>query len=181
MVDLLVRVDEEDHIQGSLDAPVILVEYGDFECPHCGRAYPIVKAAQRQLGESLALVWRQFPLSEVHPHAIHAAEASEAAGAQQKFWEMHDLLFEHQDELEDDDLIAYGESLDLDVARYATELRKGTYRERVRKDFLNGVRSSVNGTPTFFINGTRFDGDWSSPEAFIAVLSLATGHQPASS
>ena len=181
MVDLLRRVGEDDHVEGSLDAPVILVEYGDFECPHCGRAYPIVKAARRQLGESLALVWRQFPLSEIHPHAIHAAEATEAAGAQRKFWEMHDLLFEHQDALDDDDLITYGASLGLDVARYTAELRKGTYREHVRKDFLNGVRSGVNGTPTFFINGTRFDGDWSSPEKFIAVLSLATGHQPASS
>lgn len=181
MTDLLVPVGEDDHIEGSLEAPVVLVEYGDFECPHCGHAYPIVKAAQRQLGDSLALVWRQFPLAESHPHAVHAAEASEAAGAQRKFWEMHDLLFEHQDALEDKDLIAYGESLGLDVARYGLELKSGTYREKVRNDFRTGVRSGVNGTPTFFINGTRFDGDWSSPEEFIATLTLAAGHQPASS
>ncbi|HKW45821.1 MAG TPA: DsbA family protein [Gemmatimonadaceae bacterium] len=181
MAQLLVPVSEDDHIDGSLDAPVILVEYGDFECPHCGHAYPIVKAAQRQLGDSLAVIWREFPLSEIHPHALHAAEASEAAGAQQKFWEMHDLLFEHQDALDDGHLLAYGESLGLDVTRYVSELANGLYLARVRSDFHQGVRSGVNGTPTFFINGTRFDGDWSSPEAFIATLSLAGGHQPASS
>lgn len=181
MDDLIVPVGEEDHIEGSLDAPVVLVEYGDFECPHCGHAYPIVKAVQRQLGDSLALVWRQFPLNESHPHAVHAAEASEAAGAQRKFWEMHDLLFEHQHALDNDDLVAYGQSLGLDMSRYAAELANGTYLERVRNDFRFGIRSGVNGTPTFFINGARFDGDWSSPPAFIAMLSLATGHQPASS
>lgn len=181
MTDLLVPVGEDDHTEGSLEAPVVLVEYGDFECPHCGHAYPIVKAAQRQLGDSLALVWRQFPLGESHPHAVHAAEASEAAGAQRKFWEMHDLLFEHQDALDDEHLLAYGEWLGLDVARYGKELVNDTYGDRVRNDFRTGVRSGVNGTPTFFINGIRFDGDWSSPEAFIATLSLAAGHQPASS
>jgi protein-disulfide isomerase len=181
MIHLLVPVGEHDHVDGSLDAPVVLVEYGDFECPYCGRAYPIVKAAQRQLGESLALVWRHFPLSEIHPHAVRAAEAAEGAGAQGKFWEMHDLLFEHQDALGDHDLLAYGKSLGLDVTRYAAELVNGSYREKVRNDFRQGVRSGVNGTPTFFINGTRFDGDWSSPGAFISSLSLASGHQPASS
>jgi protein-disulfide isomerase len=181
MIDLLVPVSEDDHVNGALDAPVVLVEYGDFECPHCGRAYPIVKAAQRQLGETLALVWRQFPLSEAHPHALRAAEASEAAGAQGRFWEMHDMLFEHQDALDDEELLAYGKSLGLDVTRYAAELANGTYHNKVRKEFRQGVRSGVNGTPTFFINGTRFDEDWSSPDAFISTLSLAAGHQPASS
>jgi protein-disulfide isomerase len=181
MIELLVPVGEHDHVDGSLDAPLVLVEYGDFECPYCGRAYPIVKAARRQLGESLALAWRHFPLSESHPHAVSAAEAAEAAGAQGKFWEMHDLLFEHQDALADEDLLAYGRSLGLDVTRYAAELANGSYREKVRNDFRQGVRSGVNGTPTFFINGTRFDGDWSSPGAFISTLSLAAGHQPASS
>jgi protein-disulfide isomerase len=181
MVDLLVPVSEDDHVDGALDAPVVLVEYGDFECPYCGRAYPIVKAAQRQLGDMLALVWRHFPLGEAHPHAVRAAEASEAAGAQRKFWEMHDLLFEHQDALDDEDLLAYGKSLGLDVTRYAAELANGMYREKVRNDFRQGVRSGVNGTPTFFINGTRFDGDWTSLDAFISTLSLAAGHQPASS
>ena len=181
MVDLLVPVGEDDHVDGALDAPVVLVEYGDFECPHCGRAYPIVKAAQRQLGETLTLVWRQFPLSEAHPHALRAAEASEAAGAQQRFWEMHDMLFEHQDALDDGDLLAYGNLLGLDVTRYAAELANGTYRNKVRNEFRLGVRSGVNGTPTFFINGIRFDGDWSAPDAFISTLSLAAGHQPASS
>jgi protein-disulfide isomerase len=181
MVELLVPVSEDDHVDGALDAPVVLVEYGDFECPYCGRAYPIVKAAQRQLGDMLALVWRQFPLGESHPHAVRAAEASEAAGAQRKFWEMHDLLFEHQGALDDEDLLTYGKSLGLEMTRYAAELANGTYRAKVRSEFRQGVRSGVNGTPTFFINGTRFDGDWSSPDAFISTLSLAAGHQPASS
>lgn len=181
MVPLLVPVGEGDHIDGSLDAPIILVEYGDFECPHCGHAYPIVKAVQRQLGDSLALVWRHFPLGEIHPHAVHAAEASEAAGVQGKFWEMHDLLFEHQDALDDEDLLAYGQMLGLDLTRYASELANGTFREKVRREFSLGVRSGVNGTPTFFINGTRFDGEWSDVEAFIATLSAAAGNQPASS
>src|SRR4029077_4408828 len=109
------------------------------------------------------------------------AEASEAAGAQHRFWEMHDLLFEHQDALDDEDLLAYGKLLGLDVTRYAAELANDTYRKKVRNEFRQGVRSGVNGTPTFFINGTRFDGNWSSPDAFIPTLSLAAGHQPASS
>ena len=168
--ELVVPVSERDHIKGAFDAPVILVEYGDFECPHCGRAYPIVKAAQRALGDDLAVVYRHFPLAEAHPHARLAAEASEAAGAQGKFWEMHDMLFEHQDALEEQDLLTYADALDLDRGRLAQELETGTYAQKVRRDFRGGVRSGVNGTPTFFINGTRFDGDWSVPDEFIAVL-----------
>jgi protein-disulfide isomerase len=172
----LIPVNERDHIAGSLEAPVVLVEYGDFECPHCGRAHPIVKAAQQQLGPSLALVYRHFPLAEIHPHAPLAAEAAEAAGAQKRFWAMHDMLFEHQDALEQEDLLAYAADLDLDVTRLAQELASGVHTKKVRDDFRGGVRSGVNGTPTFFINGARFDGDWSEPAAFIAVLTQAAGH-----
>jgi len=172
---LVVQVSERDHIAGSLDAPVVLVEYGDFECPHCGRAYPIVKAAKRGLGDELAVVYRHFPLAEVHPHATLAAEAAEAAGAQSAFWEMHDMLFEHQNALEPEDLLAYADMLELDRARFAREVDNGVHAAKVRDDFRGGVRSGVNGTPTFFINGERFDGNWADPSAFIVTLAQAAG------
>lgn len=173
MSELSVHVSERDHVAGSLDAPIVLVEYGDFECPHCGRAYPLIKTLQRRLGERLALVYRHFPLAEIHPYATQAAEAAEAAGAQNKFWEMHGILFEHQDALEADDLLGYARDLGLDVERFATELESGTYARKVRDDFRGGVRSGVNGTPTFFINGMRFDGDWTDPDTFVSALEQA--------
>ena len=177
----LVPISEQDHVNGSVHAPVVLVEYGDFECPHCGRAYPIVKAAQRSLGDKLALVYRHFPLSEVHPHATQAAEAAEAAGAQRKFWEMHAMLFEHQDALDEQDLLGYAEALGLRMRHFTTDLMNDVYLPKVQNDFRGGVRSGVNGTPTFFINGVRFDGDWSDSAAFIEVLRQAAeaGAEPA--
>jgi protein-disulfide isomerase len=177
--ELVVPVNERDHIAGSPDAPVILVEYGDFECPHCGRAYPIVNAARRALGDELAMVYRHFPLAEIHPHATLAAEAAEAAGAQGKFWAMHNMLFEHQDALEEEDLVAYAGALGLDRNRVAREMANGVYAPRVRDDFLGGVRSGVNGTPTFFINGVRFDGNWGDPGELIEVLAQAAAPQGA--
>ncbi len=171
--ELVIPVSDRDHITGSLDAPVILVEYGDFECPHCGRAYPIVKASQRALGDDLAVVYRHFPLAEIHPHARRAAQAAEAAGVQRKFWAMHDMLFEHQDALEEGDLLAYADALGLDRVRLTRELESGVHAQRVRDDFRGGIRSGVNGTPTFFINGTRFDGNWGAPDELIAVLAQA--------
>jgi len=173
--ELVVPVSDRDHVAGSLDAPVILVEYGDFECPHCGRAYPIVKRVQRTLGNQLALVYRHFPLAESHPHALLAAEAAEAAGAQGKFWGMHEMLFTHQNALEQEDLLDYAHSLGLDLPRFGKELTQGVYTKRVRDDFRGGVRSGVNGTPTFFINGARYDGSWSDSDEFMAALSQAAG------
>src|ERR1700681_1249552 len=149
MTTLKIPIRPEDHIQGDADAPCTLVEYGDFECPHCGRAYPIVKAVQRLMGPRLCFVYRHFPLTQVHPHAESAAETAEAAGAQGKFWEMHDLLFERQDALEDEQLIEYADALGLDAARVAAELAAHAHRARVRGDFMGGVKSGVNGTPTF--------------------------------
>ena len=178
MNELVVPVSGRDHVAGSLDAPVVLVEYGDFECPHCGRAYPIVKAVQRQLGTSLAFVYRHFPLAEAHPHARLAAEAAEAADTQLKFWDMHDLLFEHQDALEARDFVDYADTLALDLGRFSHELSSHVHAPKVRADFRGGVRSGVNGTPTFFINGARFDGDWSDPGAFTAALAEAARLQP---
>jgi formate-nitrite transporter family protein len=167
-------VSDRDHIQGPLDAPVTLVEYGDYECPHCGRAYPIVKAAQRQLGDRLRFVFRNFPLAEAHPHARRAAEAAEAAAAQGRFWRMHDMLFEHQHALEDAALLHYAEILQLDTERFARELRDGTYAQRVSDDVLGGARSGVNGTPTFFVNGVRYDGIWSPADQFIRELAASS-------
>jgi formate-nitrite transporter family protein len=163
----------DDHVAGPEDAPVTLVEYGDFECPHCGRAYPLVRSLQRQLGRRLRFVFRNFPLQEAHPHAEHAAEAAEAAAAQGKFWEMHDALFEHQQRLEDSDLLGYADELGLDVERVARELEAGTYASRVRADFRSGVRSGVNGTPTFFVNGERYDGYWADEAEFLRALRQA--------
>jgi protein-disulfide isomerase len=170
MSQLTVAVSARDHAVGREDAPVTLVEYGDYECPYCGMAYPIVKAMQRELANELRFVFRNFPLAEMHPHARHAAEAAEAAGAQGKYWEMHDTIFEHQSALGDAELVGYAEQLELDASRIARELEAGTYAKHVSDDFRNGVRSGVNGTPTFFINGERYDGSWTDTEEFIRAL-----------
>ena len=168
-------VSDRDHAQGPADAVLTLVEYGDYECPHCGRAYPIVKAVQKRLGSRLRFVFRNFPLNNAHPHAQAAAEAAEAAGAQGKFWEMHDVIFENQGALETDDLRRYAEDLGLDVDRFASELDREVYGDRVRADFRSGVRSGVNGTPTFFINGARFDGSWDEPGLLAALQPAGRG------
>ncbi len=157
---LTVPVGPRDHAIGPPDAPVTLVEYGDFQCPHCGRAYPIVKDIVRTLGAKLRFVFRNFPLTRIHPEAEHAAEAAEAAGAQGAFWQMHDRLFERQFALDDDHLIEYATELGLNAERIRGELEAGTYAGRVRDDFMSGVKSGVNGTPTFFINGVRYDESW---------------------
>ncbi len=151
------EVGPEDHSQGPMEAPVALVKYGDYECPYCGQVYPIIKEIQKRLGRSLHFVFRNFPLTIPHPHAQHAAEAPEAAAAQGKFWEMHDFLYEHQKALDDDSLVKYAAELGLDMERFRKEMAAQKYAERVRRDFQSGVRSGVNGTPTFFINGVRHD------------------------
>lgn len=167
--------EERDHVAGPAAAPVTLVEYGDFECPYCGRAYPIVKSIQDALGDELRFVFRNFPLADMHPHAEHAAEAAESAGAQGSFWEMHDTLFEHQDELDDSSLVAYAEQLGLDAGQLTRDLDDGAWVGRVREDFRSGVRSGVNGTPSFFINGVRFDGNWTNAHDFLDALRSAAG------
>jgi protein-disulfide isomerase len=165
-------VSDKDHAVGPDDAPITLVEYGDYECPYCGMAHPIVKSVQRALGEQLRFVFRNFPLAEAHPHARLAAQAAEAAGAQGRFWEMHDMLFENQTALEPGDIVGYAKSIGLDVTRFERDLEAGTFMKKVRDDFRNGVRSGVNGTPTFFVNGERYDGSWANEEGFIRALRL---------
>jgi protein-disulfide isomerase len=155
---LAVPVNEKDHAQGPADAPVTLVEYGDYECPYCGNAYPIVKRIQKEMGPRLRFVFRNFPLNTIHAHAGIAAQAAEAAAAQGKFWEMHDLLYEHQQDLEAGDMVRYALKLGLEIYRFESDLSGEVFAKRVSDDFRGGVRSGVNGTPTFFINGVRYNG-----------------------
>ena len=164
-VELTLSVDSDrDHVQGPVDAPVTLVEYGDYECPYCGQAYPIVKEVQEALGDDLRFVFRNFPLENVHPHARRAAEAAEAAATQgeEAFWAMHDSLYEHQDALDNDHLVEYADEVGLDVERFEGELAEQANEERVQEALLSGARSGVNGTPTFFIDGERYDDEWSA-------------------
>jgi protein-disulfide isomerase len=168
--------EERDHISGPASAPVTLVEYGDYQCPYCGMAHPIVKSLQQALGDELRFVFRNFPLSDAHPNAEHAAESAESAGAQGMFWEMHDALYENQQALDDRALLSYGEAIGLDTDQLATDLQEGTYRSRVREDFRSGVRSGVNGTPSFFINGSRYDGSWTDAGEFLGALRGAASH-----
>ncbi|WP_411966005.1 DsbA family protein [Haloferax sp. YSMS24] len=157
---LTVPVSDEDHVVGSATAPVTLVQYGDYECPYCGAAYPIVKDVLDELGDDVQFVFRNFPISGLHPHARHAAEAAEAAAEQGMFWEMHDYLYEHQTELEDENLLDYAATLGLDVELVERALETDAFDDRIQADFMSGVRSGVNGTPTFFINGRRYDRPW---------------------
>lgn len=163
---LTIPVGSRDHIQGLIDAPISLLEYGDYECPACGQGYPVVKAVQQSLGNSLCFAFRNFPLMAIHPHAEHAAEAAEAAAAQGNFWEMHDLLFENQNALEDEDLARNALILHLDIPLFITQLASGAFSERVKEDVASGLKSGVNGTPTFFINGKLYDG----PHAYGPLL-----------
>jgi protein-disulfide isomerase len=175
MSHLRVPVGSGDHIQGNARAAVTLVEYGDFECPYCGAAYPVLKELQRRMGDELRFVFRNFPLAQVHPHALAAAEAAEAAGAQGQFWQMHDLLYAHQTALGITHLRTYATSLKLDEARFAQDLEAHAFRARVEDDFRGGVRSGVNGTPTLFVNGARYDGPLEL-EAVLASLQAAARH-----
>jgi len=157
-IALTVPDPERDHISGSADGSIRLLEYGDYECPFCGEVQPIVKEIQRRLGNNLLFAFRNFPLTNIHPHSEHAAEAAEAAGAQGNFWGMHATLFENQGALEDEDLAEYAVELGLDEKRLIREVTSSVYAPRIREDFKSGVRAGVNGTPTFFINGERYDG-----------------------
>ena len=169
-------VSERDHSFGPTDAPVTLVEYGDLECLHCRKVNPIIRSLRERLGNRLRYVFRHFPISSIHPNAQLAAEATEAAGAQGKFWEMYDYLFQHQTELERVHLIKYAEELDLDLEQFEQDLDEHKYAAKVNEDFLSGVRSGVNGTPTFFINGQRYDGPWDF-ESLIDAIEKPLGVQ----
>jgi protein-disulfide isomerase len=172
---LTAPVGPDDHAQGPEDAPITLVEYGDYECPHCARAHPVVRQIQRDLGDTMRFVFRNFPLREAHPHAEHAAEAAESVAVhagEEAFWEMHDLMFENQEALHDAALLAYAGSLGVAEDVLADDLASGALANRVNRDFRSGIHGGVNGTPTFFVNGRRYDGDWSDPGIFAANLRL---------
>ncbi|HTL10035.1 MAG TPA: DsbA family protein [Chitinophagaceae bacterium] len=169
MATLKPAVSSKDHMEGNTQAPIELVEYGDYQCPHCGRAYPIIKNIQAALGDQLKFVFRNFPLAEIHPNATRAAIATEAAAAQGKFWPMHDYLFEHQQRLDDESLLRYASHLRLDAAKFRDDMENDALAQKVEDDFESGVRSGVNGTPSFFVNGQKYNGDWAE-EPFLAYL-----------
>jgi protein-disulfide isomerase len=173
---LIPAVGPDDHAQGSPDALVTVVAYGDYECPLSGCAHVVLDFVRQELGEYLRLVFRNFPLTDPHPHARRAAEAAEsvaARGGEDAFWAMHDILYENQDALEDDDLLGYAEAVGADPRMVADDLASGAMLHRVRHDVQSGVRSGVDGTPAFFVNGRRFDGLWSDPVVFAEELRAA--------
>lgn len=153
-------ISEKDHMQGDANAAIVLVEYGDYQCPHCGRAYPIIKRLQEELGSNLKFIFRNFPLKNIHPEATIAAIASEAAAIQGLFWEMHDIIFENQDSLDMDSLVAYAGELGMDIDRFINDMENSLLAKKVEDDFESGIRSGVNATPTFFINGVKYNNGW---------------------
>jgi protein-disulfide isomerase len=172
--------EDRDHTQGPADGAVTLVQYGDYECPFCGAAYPIIKEVQTRMGDRLRFVFRNFPITTSHPHAERAAEAAEAAAAQGTFWQMHDLLYENQNRLRDGDLHTYAERLGLDVELFDKELAEHVHAERIHEDFMSGVRSGVNGTPTFYINGARHDDSYDLDTLLGALERAASASDPRS-
>ena len=169
---LVVPVSERDHSQGPATAAVMLVQYGDYECPYTRQTTNVVRAIQQQLGDQLCFVYRNFPLTEIHPHALHAALAAEAAAEQGKFWQMHDYIFHHQHTLEDTDLAHFAEAVGLDLQQYARALGDQRSLGRIEEDVESGERSGVQGTSTFFINGILYGGSWEH-DALLAALQAA--------
>jgi len=153
-------VNDHDHTQGNGKATLVLVEYGDYQCDSCGQAYPILKSIQKTFGDRLMFVFRNFPLSEAHPDAYKAAIAAEAAALQNKFWEMHDAIYENQDQLDWDHLLSYAETIGLDLNRFKEDIETDSVTAKIDDDFESGVRSGVNGTPSFFINNEKYNGSW---------------------
>jgi len=166
MTPLKPAVNSNDHMFGNPAALLELVEYGDYECPYCGRAYPIVKDILQRMDGEIKFVFRNFPLSKIHPHAFSAAVATEAAGMQNKFWEMHDLIFENQRALEEENIFHYAKEVGLDLERFKNDMKQSAFADKVESDFDSGLRSGVNRTPTFFVNGKKYDGDWGEDQLF---------------
>jgi protein-disulfide isomerase len=167
---------DKDHFQGDIHASLELMEYGDYQCPHCGRAYPIIKQIQSQLGKELKFVFRNFPLSESHPQAFEAAVAAEAAGLQNAYWKMHDYLFEYQSRLPLSPFEAFAEALGLDSRRLIHDMQDPTLSAKVDADFDSGLHSGVNGTPTFFINGKRYDDSWDEDSLLAHLQQMLVKH-----
>jgi protein-disulfide isomerase len=169
MTMLKAPVTSADHIRGAQHAPVTLVEYGDYQCPFCGQAHPIVNLVLQHFGKKLRFVFRHFPLTAMHPHAAAAAETAEFAGANGVFWKMHDSLYENQDRMGPPLFFALAEALGLSTAALQHALETRTYAPKVRNDFLGGVRSGVNGTPCFFVNNQRHDGSFAYEDLVAAI------------
>jgi protein-disulfide isomerase len=167
---LTLPVSASDHVQGEDDASVTLVEYADYQCPYCGEAHPVVKRLQKSLGKKLRFVFRNFPLTHSHPYALLGARAAEAADLQEKFWEMHDMIFENQEQLEPEILPVWAQEIGLDVDRFAKGLREEKVRKRIEKDYASGLESGVDGTPSFFINGMRYEGEDNYNSLRVALL-----------
>jgi len=167
---------DKDHFQGDIDAPLELVEYGDYQCPHCGHAYPIIKHIQSQLGKELKFVFRNFPLSESHPQAFAAAVAAEAADRQGAFWKMHDYIFEYQSRLPLEPFEAFAKALGLDSQRLIHDMQDPALSAKVDADFDSGLHSGVNGTPTFFINGKRYDDSWDEDSLLTHLQQMLAKH-----
>jgi protein-disulfide isomerase len=170
---LNLAVGARDHWRGKEHAPLTLVEYGDFECPHCARAYPIVKELERRFGDRLRIVFRHFPLTNVHPHAQRAAEAAEWAATKGLFWRMHDAIYEGRKPLSEDRLLDIAAELASGRTELGDAWRDHVFFPRVKEDFLSGIESGVTGTPTFFINGVRHEGEW-DVEALTRALEAAS-------
>jgi protein-disulfide isomerase len=170
---LLIPVSPRDHSRGPAGASLVLVQYADFQCPHCALLHPVLEEIRRELKDSLRTVYRHFPLSQVHPQARMAAQAAEAAASQGKFWDMADLLHENHEELDDEALRTYAKKLRLSMKQFTGEMESGVHEARVRADFLGGVRSGVNGTPTFFINGERHEGALTFDAMVTALLTAS--------
>jgi protein-disulfide isomerase len=173
---LTVPVTDRDHVRGEISARFTLVEYGDYECPYCRAAHPVVKEVEDRLNGQLCFAYRHFPIVNAHPHAVHAAEAAEAAGAQGQFWLMHDRLFESMTGLADEALVRLAVQIGLDARRFVSDLATNQYLDRIREDMSSGARSGVNGTPTFFVNGVRHDGPLDAVSLIAAMQRSATAY-----
>lgn len=174
MAKLKPPVGEQDQQTGNRKASLTLVEYGDYQCPHCGHAHPLVKKLLQQRADDVHFVFRNFPLAEIHPAAMMAAQAAEAAGKQGKFWEMHDAIFEHQDNLHGNVFLDFAKDLNLDLQTFAQDWKSEAVLAKVTQDFESGMRSGVNGTPTFFINGIKFDAYDGTYESLEEGLQIAS-------
>lgn len=177
MANLKIPVGPADHALGDENAPVTLVEYGDYECPHCGRAHPIVQAVKKHFGKQLRFVYRHFPLTQVHPYAEPAAEAAEFAGVNGRFWEMHDAIFDNQDRLSVPLLTELAQEFGLSPEDLASAFQAHEFARQVKDQFMGGVRSGVNGTPTFFINGSRYEG-MNEFDDFVEAIEAARAQHP---
>ena len=181
MTRLLVPISQRDHIKGPASASLSLVQYGDLQCPHCALVYPVIEEISQELSDSLQVVFRHFPLAQMHPRAQEAAEALEAAGAQGKFWELLDLLYLNNEQLDFDGLCRFAKKVRLDLKRFTRELETRVHKDRVRADFLSGVRSGVAGTPTLFINGEKYTGGYDFDAIVAALLTASRKEAPSTS